>query len=123
MKTSRFIITLPVLVLAAAISTNLSHAQTAASPAPGAGLGNQATPCAVVERGANYNLWQREIYEQAPNGSIVMNIHKYTELTTGLNHLVNGQWVHTVTSSQPVEVQVYGFGYEDACGYFGGVVK
>jgi hypothetical protein len=31
--------------------------------------------------------------------------------------------VHTVTSSQPVGVQVYGFGIDDAYGYFGGVVK
>jgi IgGFc binding protein len=30
---------------------------------------------------------------------------------------------HTVTSSQPVGVEVYGFGYADAYGYFGGVVK
>jgi hypothetical protein len=31
--------------------------------------------------------------------------------------------VHTVSSSQPIEVQVYGFGFADAYGYFGGVVK
>jgi hypothetical protein len=30
---------------------------------------------------------------------------------------------HTVISSQPAEVEVYGFGYCDAYGYFGGVVK
>ena len=30
---------------------------------------------------------------------------------------------HTVTSSQPVEVQVYGFGFCDAYSYFGGIVK
>jgi hypothetical protein len=31
--------------------------------------------------------------------------------------------VHTVTSSQPVGVQVYGFGITDAYGYFAGLVK
>ena len=31
--------------------------------------------------------------------------------------------MHKVTSSQPVEVQVYGFGDTDAYGYFGGLVK
>ena len=31
--------------------------------------------------------------------------------------------VHTVTSSLPVGVEVYGWGYCDAYGYFGGVVK
>jgi hypothetical protein len=30
---------------------------------------------------------------------------------------------HIVTSSQPVGVEVYGFGYYDAYGYFGGIVK
>jgi hypothetical protein len=30
---------------------------------------------------------------------------------------------HTVTSSQPVEVQVYGWGSTDAYGYFGGVTQ
>ena len=30
---------------------------------------------------------------------------------------------HTVTSSQPVGVEVYGWGGADAYGYFGGVVK
>jgi len=30
---------------------------------------------------------------------------------------------HTFTSSQPVGVQVYGWGVFDAYGYFGGVVK
>ena len=30
---------------------------------------------------------------------------------------------HKVTSSQPVSVEVYGFGGADAYGYFGGIVK
>src|SRR5476649_148839 len=31
--------------------------------------------------------------------------------------------MHTVISSQPVGVDVYGFGEKDAYGYFGGIVK
>ena len=31
--------------------------------------------------------------------------------------------MHTVSSSQPVGVEVYGFGYYDAYGYFGGIIK
>jgi len=31
--------------------------------------------------------------------------------------------VNAVSSSQPVGVEVYGFGYYDAYGYFGGIVK
>jgi hypothetical protein len=38
-------------------------------------------------------------------------------------HISVTNGVHKVTSSQPVGVQVYGFGFEDAYGYFGGVVK
>src|SRR5665213_902663 len=37
--------------------------------------------------------------------------------------LVTNSGVHTVTSSQPVEVEIYGFGNFDAYGYFGGIVK
>jgi hypothetical protein len=31
--------------------------------------------------------------------------------------------IYKVTSSQPVGIEVYGFGPADAYGYFGGVVK
>jgi hypothetical protein len=31
--------------------------------------------------------------------------------------------IHTVTSSQPVGVEVYGWGSADAYGYFGGTVR
>jgi IgGFc binding protein len=36
---------------------------------------------------------------------------------------VTNSGAHMVTSSQPVGVQVYGFGLQDAYSYFGGVVK
>ena len=41
----------------------------------------------------------------------------------GAQIVVTNSGAHTVTSSQPVEVQVYGFGYFDAYGFLGGVVK
>ena len=91
MKTSNFKITLPAFVLAAAISTNSSHAQTAVSPVPASAL--PPTPYSIVQRDANSQVWQRQTYDQAPDGSIATNIHKYIELATGLNHLVSGQWV------------------------------
>ena len=40
-----------------------------------------------------------------------------------LTNDVFGATTHTVTSSQPIGVQVYGFGYTDAYAYFGGLVK
>jgi len=48
------------------------------------------TPYAVVAQGANHRVWQCYTYEQAPDGSIVPHVHQYTELATGLNHLING---------------------------------
>jgi hypothetical protein len=96
MKTSSFIITLPAFVLAAAISTNFSHAQTTASPVPVSNAGQptlQMGTYQVTERDANSQVWQRVDYETLPSGKTVPHIHKYTELATGLNHLVDGQWV------------------------------
>jgi hypothetical protein len=96
MKTSSFKITLLAFVLAAAISTNLSQAQPVASPVPVSNAGQptlQLGTYQVAERDANSQVWQRQTYDQTPDGSIVTNIHKHTELATGLNHLVNGQWV------------------------------
>jgi hypothetical protein len=41
----------------------------------------------------------------------------------GTQILMTNSGTHTVTSSRPVGVEVYGFGQADAYGYFGGVVK
>ncbi len=41
----------------------------------------------------------------------------------GAQITVTNSGAHTVTSSQPVHVEVYGFGDADAYGYFGGIVK
>ena len=46
-----------------------------------------------------------ETYELAPDGSIVLRIHRYVELATGLNHLVNGQYV---PSSDQIELSADG---------------
>jgi hypothetical protein len=61
----------------------------------------EPTPYTVVAQGANHQVWQSETYEQAPNGRVVTNILQYTELATGLNHLVNGQWV---ASSEEIDI-------------------
>jgi hypothetical protein len=41
----------------------------------------------------------------------------------GAQVTITNSGTHTVTSSQPVAVEVYGFGTNDAYGYFGGMVK
>jgi hypothetical protein len=51
------------------------------------------TPYAIVAQGANHQVWQWETYELIPGGRVMPHVHQYTELATGLNHLVNGQWV------------------------------
>src|ERR1035438_6922404 len=51
------------------------------------------TPYAVVSRDANSAVWQRQTYEQAPDGTSTTSIHRYVELATGLNHLVGGKYV------------------------------
>jgi len=51
------------------------------------------TPYAVEPSDGSSSIWSRTVYEQGPDGQIIPQIHSYTELATGLNHLVNGQWV------------------------------
>ena len=86
MKTSRFTITLPAFILAAAISTNLSQAQTAGSPSP--------TPYSIVQQDGNSQVRERTVYELGPSGQAVLKEHRYTELATGLNFRdpTTGQW-------------------------------
>ena len=95
MKTSRFITTLQALILATANLAVTSDAQTAAPPP--ASNASQPTPQTgnyqIIEAGANHRVWQRIDYETLRSGKTIPHIHKYTELATGLNHLVNGQWV------------------------------
>ena len=90
--------TIPVVMLLSACSVLEAQMATptanpSAVPAP--------TPYAVVSQDANSAVWQRDTYEQAPDGSIVPHVHQYVELATGLNHLVNGQWV---TSKEEIDI-------------------
>ena len=64
---------------------NQSTTNPSAIPAP--------TPATATLQDGSSTIWQQTTYEQAPDGSIVPYTHQYTELATGLNHLVNGQWV------------------------------
>jgi hypothetical protein len=49
----------------------------------------------VVARGPNDRLWQKTIYETTRSGRRNPQVHKYTELATGLHYLQNGQWVES----------------------------
>jgi len=52
-----------------------------------------STPYRTVERSASSAVWQRQTYQQAPNGTIVTNTESYVEVATGLNHLSGGKYV------------------------------
>jgi archaellum component FlaF (FlaF/FlaG flagellin family) len=52
-----------------------------------------ATPYAITTQDANSRIWQRTTYDAGPSGTVMTNVHSYTEMASGLNHKVNGQWV------------------------------
>jgi hypothetical protein len=59
----------------------------------------------VVARDANSAIWERTVDELGPAGQIIPRQHRYTELATGLNHWVNGQWV---ASQEEIDVSADG---------------
>ncbi len=80
------------VVLFCLSAASLLRGQQPANSGPAPALPDP-TPYSITQRDGNSRVWQRETYDKAPNGNIVTNVHKYTELATGLNHLVDGQWV------------------------------
>ena len=89
MNTSRLMaagLALTMAAVAARAADNTAVASQASVPA--------ATAYREVERGANHKVWQRETYEQGPDGKVVARIHKYTELASGLHYKNSqGEWV------------------------------
>ncbi len=71
---------------------------------------NQATATAtpssgnyvIGQQGADSRMWQKVIRTQDAQGNVTYQTNQaYVELATGLNHLVNGQWV---ASSEQIEI-------------------
>jgi len=84
--------------LPALLALTLVGAQTqiAGSQTTQTGVNQTAPPPTayhIVDQGANYRVWQRETYELTPDGQIRTHIHKFNELSSGLNYWNNGQWV------------------------------
>ena len=50
---------------------------------------------AIVERGANYRIWERPSNLVLPNGKVLKRDRGYKELATGLHYLKDGQWAET----------------------------
>ncbi|HVU07482.1 MAG TPA: hypothetical protein VHG89_02940, partial [Verrucomicrobiae bacterium] len=61
---------------------------------------SQDTDYQITQRDGNSQIWQRTTYETV-NGQPMPHVHQYTELASGLNHLVNGQWV---ASSEHIDI-------------------
>ena len=61
----------------------------------------EATGYTITAQDANSRVWGRTDYEVDPSGALVPRKHSYTELASGLNHNVNGQWVE---SSEKIEI-------------------
>src|SRR5260370_5201829 len=98
-----------VLSFAAAFS---GFAQASQAPAGGLAAAPSPmpdTPYSVVERGANHRVWQKFSYETTASGEVVSNHHSYTEIATGLAHLIGNQWV----DSSP-EIQITATGAQAA---------
>jgi hypothetical protein len=62
-------------------------AQTAAQPA------YASEAYTVAERGPNHQVWVNATAEPDPTGSVRWRTNRYTEMKTGLGHLVQDQWL------------------------------
>ena len=60
-----------------------------------------AKPYIITAQDANSHVWQSTDYQMSPSGVVITNTHSYTEIASGLNHLVNGQWV---ASSEQIDI-------------------
>ena len=58
----------------------------------------------IVQQDGNSRVWQREIYEQGPDGQTIARPHQFTELATGLNYRdpSTGQWQ---PSKEEIDIQ------------------
>lgn len=56
--------------------------------------------CSIIQSGPNHNVWQGVTASTNASGQLFYRTNRYTELATGMNHLVNGQWVPSVEQIQ-----------------------
>ena len=68
-------------------------AQSTAATQP---AGTAALMYTAVARDGNSCEWRSTNFDYDANGQRVAHVHSYTELGSGLNHLVNGKWIPSV---------------------------
>jgi hypothetical protein len=81
-------------------ASNVSVAQSAANQQTQIAVPSP-TPYGISVQDANSRVWQRTDYQISPSGEVITNSHGYTEICSGLNHLVNGKWVE---SSEQIDI-------------------
>jgi hypothetical protein len=82
------------ILAATCLLIDLTPAQTTATI--GTGGPSSIVGYQIGEQGADSRVWQKIVRtEDAQGHSILQTNQAYVELTSGLNHLVNGQWVES----------------------------
>jgi len=66
---------------------------------------NNSDAYAVTELGPNHQVWQRVIAQTNDSGEVTHQTNSFTEMATGMHHLVNGQWVD---SSEAIQITADG---------------
>ena len=73
-----------------------AHKHTGAASSPSGTVSGSAsnTDYSIVEKGANFQVWERTEYETTPSGEVRPHVHRYVETQTGLNfwNSATGQW-------------------------------
>ena len=86
-----------VITLASWVLISFADIGKAASASPATDASNTTlatTPHQVVDKGANYQVWQWQTFEPLANGQTLTHNHSITELASGLNYQnANGQWM------------------------------
>ena len=76
-------------------------AKAAEQGAPNTNTSPLTTNNSIVSRGANQRVWQKAIpFATNEQGQISYHTNSYTELATGLHHLVGTNWVESIPAIQ-----------------------
>src|SRR5882724_11742692 len=62
-------------------------------------------PYTITELGPNHQVWQRVTPQTNDAGEVTYQTNSFTEMATGMHHLVNGQWVD---SSEAIQITAEG---------------
>src|SRR6266581_3246759 len=84
------ILALSSVAASAQLATDNAAPAIAPSPLTSPRLVADYTP---VERGPHHAVWQRVMARSLPSGTLLYETNSFTQLQTGLHHVVSNQWV------------------------------